>query len=140
VAALARVTATTYLESKMAKVFTSRTNGLELHIPADMGAAVRFFSVGEDARRVIDDGSTSTRTDDPDQLKSELARAKARLAVLEAKATENAENADISEREAVAAAAELKNKEAEAEAEAAKPAIKASKKQVPVPDAETELG
>jgi sRNA-binding protein len=138
VAALARVTATTYLESKMAKVFTSRTNGLELHIPADMGAAVRFFSVGEDARRVIDDGSTSTRTDDPDQLKSELARAKARLAVLEAKATENAENADISEREAVAAAAELKNKEAEAEA--AKPAIKASKKQVPVPDAETELG
>jgi hypothetical protein len=84
------VTAVIYLESKMAKVFTSRTNGLELHIPADMGAAVRFFSVGEDARRVIDDGSTSTRTDDPDQLKSELARAKAKLAVLEAKEAEQA--------------------------------------------------
>jgi hypothetical protein len=83
------VTAVIYLESKMAKVFTSRTNGLELHIPADMGAAVRFFSVGEDARKVIDDGSTSTRTDDPDQLKSELARAKAKLAVLEAKEAEN---------------------------------------------------
>ena len=39
----------------MTKVFTSRTNGLELHIPADMGAAVRFFSVGEDARKVIDE-------------------------------------------------------------------------------------
>ena len=90
----------------MTKVFTSRTNGLELHIPADMGAAVRFFSVGEDARKVIDDGSTSTRTDDPDQLKSELARAKAKLAVLEAKEAENA----------------------------AKPAIKASKKQVAEPD------
>lgn len=77
----------------MAKTFTSRTNGLELHIPADMGAAVRFFSVGEDARRVIDDGSTSTRTDDPDQLKSELARAKARLEVLEAKEAENAAKA-----------------------------------------------
>jgi hypothetical protein len=72
----------------MAKVFTSRTNGLELHIPADMGAAVRFFSVGEDARKVIDDGSTSTRMDDPDQLKSELARANARVAALEAKAAE----------------------------------------------------
>jgi hypothetical protein len=98
VAALARVTATIYLELKMAKVFTSRTNGLELHIPADMGSAARFFSVGEDARKVIDDGSTSTRTDDPDQLKSELARAKARLEVLEAKEAEN--NA----REAAAAA------------------------------------
>ena len=75
----------------MAKVFTSRTNGLELHIPADMGAAERFFSVGEDARRVIDDGSTSTRTDDPDQLKSELARANAKVAALEAKAAEQAE-------------------------------------------------
>lgn len=70
----------------MSKTFTSRTNGLELHIPADMGAAVRFFSVGEDARRVIDDGSTSTRTDDPDQLKAELARANARVAALEKQA------------------------------------------------------
>ena len=103
----------------MAKVFTSRTNGLELHIPADMGAAVRFFSVGEDARKVIDDGSTSTRTDDPDQLRSELARANARVAALEAKEAENA-----------------------AKAAEAKPVIKASKKQVPVPDAapEEELG
>lgn len=127
----------------MAKVFTSRTNGLELHIPADMGAAVRFFSVGEDARRVIDDGSTSTRTDDPDQLKSELARAKARLAVLEAKAAENAENADISEREAVAAAAELKDREDKVKGAVIAPAAnapKASRKQVAVPDAETDLG
>ena len=120
VAALARVTATIYLEFKMAKVFTSRTNGLELHIPADMGAAVRFFSVGEDARKVIDDGSTSTRTDDPDQLKSELARAKARLEVLEAKEAENnareakaSEAKPVSKAEAKAAeklAAELKAK------------------------------
>ena len=104
----------------MAKVFTSRTNGLELHIPADMGAAVRFFSVGEDARKVIDDGSTSTRTDDPDQLKSELARAKARLEVLEAKEAENnareakaSEAKPVSKAEAKAAeklAAELKAK------------------------------
>jgi hypothetical protein len=80
-----------YLELQMSKVFTSRTNGLELHIPADMGAAVRFFSVGEDARRIIDDGSTSTRTDDPDQMRTELARAQARVAALEAQAAANAE-------------------------------------------------
>jgi hypothetical protein len=80
-----------YLELQMSKVFTSRTNGLELHIPADMGAAVRFFSVGEDARRIIDDGQTSTRTDDPDQMRSELARAQARVAALEAQAAANAE-------------------------------------------------
>jgi hypothetical protein len=78
-----------YLEYQMSKVFTSRTNGLELHIPADMGAAVRFFSVGEDARRIIDDGSTTTRTDDPDQMRSELARAQARVAALEAQAAKN---------------------------------------------------
>jgi sRNA-binding protein len=81
-----------YLELQMSKVFTSRTNGLELHIPADMGAAVRFFSVGEDARRIIDDGQTSTRTDDPDQMRTELARAQARVAALEAQAAENAED------------------------------------------------
>jgi hypothetical protein len=80
-----------YLELQMSKVFTSRTNGLELHIPADMGAAVRFFSVGEDARRIIDDGSTSTRTDDPDQMRTELARAQARVAALEAQAAASAE-------------------------------------------------
>jgi hypothetical protein len=80
-----------YLELQMSKVFTSRTNGLELHIPADMGAAVRFFSVGEDARRIIDDGQTSTRTDDPDQMRTELARAQARVAALEAQAAANAE-------------------------------------------------
>jgi hypothetical protein len=80
-----------YLELQMSKVFTSRTNGLELHIPADMGAAVRFFSVGEDARRIIDDGQTSTRTDDPDQMRTELARAQARVAALEAQAAASAE-------------------------------------------------
>jgi sRNA-binding protein len=80
-----------YLELQMSKVFTSRTNGLELHIPADMGAAVRFFSVGEDARRIIDDGSTSTRTNDPDQMRTELARAQARVAALEAQAAASAE-------------------------------------------------
>lgn len=80
-----------YLELQMSKIFTSRTNGLELHIPADMGAAVRFFSVGEDARRIIDDGSTYARTDDPDQMRTELARAQARVAALEAQAAANAE-------------------------------------------------
>jgi hypothetical protein len=80
-----------YLELQMSKVFTSRTNGLELHIPADMGAAVRFFSVGEDARRIIDDGNTSTRTDDPDQMRTELRRAQERVAALEAQAAANAE-------------------------------------------------
>ena len=73
----------------MTKTFVSRSNGLELHIPADMGGAVRFFSVGEDARKVIDDGSTSTRTDDPDQMRAELARAQARVAALEAQAAKN---------------------------------------------------
>jgi hypothetical protein len=80
-----------YLELQMSKVFTSRTNGLELHIPADMGAAVRFFSVGEDARRIIDDGQTSTRTDDPDQMRTELKRAQDRVAALEAQAAASAE-------------------------------------------------
>jgi hypothetical protein len=74
----------------MTKSFISRTNGLELHIPADMGSAVRFFSVGEDARAVIDDGKLQTRTNDPDQLKSELERAQARVAELEAQAAKNA--------------------------------------------------
>ena len=124
----------------MAKEFTSRVNGLALHLPADMGSAVRFFNMGEDARRVIDDGSTSTRTDDPDQLKSELARAKARLAVLEAKAAENAENADIAEREATVAAAELKNKEAEAEAAREARPVKVSKTRVSAVETETDLG
>jgi hypothetical protein len=73
----------------MTKTFVSRNNGLELHIPADMGSAVRFFSVGEDARALIDDGSIQTRTEDPDQLKSELARAQARVAELEAQALKN---------------------------------------------------
>jgi hypothetical protein len=118
------VTAVIYLESKMAKTFISRTNGLELHIPADMGAAVRFFSVGEDARKVIDDGSTSTRTDDPDQLKSELARAKARLEVLEAKEAENAA------KEAAVAAKPVSKAEAKAAEKLAKE----------LQAAETELG
>jgi hypothetical protein len=73
----------------MTKTFVSRTNGLELHIPADMGSAVRFFSVGEDARALIDDGAVQTRVEDPDQLKSELARAQARVAELEAQAVKN---------------------------------------------------
>jgi hypothetical protein len=77
----------------MTKSFISRTNGLELHIPADMGSAVRFFSVGEDARAVIDDGVLQTRVDDPDQLKSELARAQARVAELEAQAAKSAPKA-----------------------------------------------
>jgi hypothetical protein len=77
----------------MTKSFISRTNGLELHIPADMGGAVRFFSVGEDARAVIDDGVLQTRVDDPDQLKSELARAQARVAELEAQAAKSAPKA-----------------------------------------------
>lgn len=111
----------------MSKTFTSRTNGLELHIPADMGAAVRFFSVGEDARKVIDDGSTATRLDDPDQLRSELARAQARVAALEAKeaAQINAENS------AQAAARPSKGGKVKAQSTAV---------QVEVPETEDELG
>jgi hypothetical protein len=111
----------------MSQKFVSRTNGLELHIPADMGAAVRFLSVGEDARRHIDDGQTSTRVDDPDQLKAELKRAQEKLAALEAKSAEAVVEQPVSAGEA-AVAEEFIEK-----------AAKAKKNKIALPALESDL-
>jgi hypothetical protein len=117
----------------MSQKFVSRTNGLELHIPADMGAAVRFLSVGEDARRHIDDGQTSTRVDDPDQLKAELKRAQDKLAALEAKSKEQPVSA-----EEAAAAAPAPHDVEQPVTETARP-VKSGKAKIALPALESDL-
>lgn len=67
----------------MVQRLVSRANGLELHIPADMGAGIRFFGVGEDARALIDNGEVNPNLTTTAQLQSELERTKKKLADLE---------------------------------------------------------
>jgi phage shock protein A len=97
--------------------YTSRVNGLTIPISGDMKFATKFFA-SEEASQIIDDGQTQIRTTDTDQANAEIKRLQQRIADMEAQA---------------AAAPIVAPKE--------KP-IKASVKQLPVPDAvaEADLG
>jgi hypothetical protein len=91
-------------------------NGLTIPISGDMKFATKFFA-SEEASQIIDDGQTQIRTTDTDQANAEIKRLQQRIADMEAAAT------------------------APVVAPKEKP-IKASAKQLLVPDAatETDLG